>query len=400
MEKTISLEKTVCPTLDFAGVVDQLWDVVVVGAGPTGSLAARQLARAGAKVLLVDRLSFPRWKVCGCCLNGRAISILERAGVLNDVCAAGAISLTAFELRAGGRTATLSLPSGLSISRTHLDAQLVRSAIDAGAAFLPESEARLSSLTSDYREVILTRHNESISIRGKIVLVCEGLNRRLLTRTTEFHTDIDQDAYIGAGVVAPIERGTIKMGTIFMAVGRPGYVGAVMLEDESLNLAAALDSALLKNGLHLGTLAAEVLQEAGLTLPVDVEQLNWQGTVKLTRVTKPVAARRVFVLGDASGYVEPFTGEGMGWGLSSAVACVPLVLSAVKEWDDSLTEKWKLYHERQIHGRQKWCRRCGYVLKRPLMIKWLVSVVKYCPWFAAPVIKHLNAPWQQEECPS
>ena len=68
MEKTISLEKTVFPTLDFAGAVDQLWDVVVVGAGPTGSLAARQLARAGADVLLVDRLSFPRWKVCGCCL--------------------------------------------------------------------------------------------------------------------------------------------------------------------------------------------------------------------------------------------------------------------------------------------------------------------------------------------
>ena len=54
MEKTISLEKTVFPTLDFAGAVDQLWDVVVVGAGPTGSLAARQLARAGADVLLVD----------------------------------------------------------------------------------------------------------------------------------------------------------------------------------------------------------------------------------------------------------------------------------------------------------------------------------------------------------
>ena len=52
--------------------------------------------------------------------------------------------------------------------------------------------------------------------------------------------------------------------------------------------------------------------------------LNWQGTGKLTRKTSPVATGRVLVLGDASGYVEPFTGEGMGWGLSSAVACVPI----------------------------------------------------------------------------
>mgnify|MGYP000400909409 CR=1 FL=1 len=66
-----------------------------------------------------------------------------------------------------------------------------------------------------------------------------------------------------------------------------------------------------KDGDYLGTLVYQVLQEAGFTLPVDVEQLSWRGTAKLTRKTSPVAAGRVLVLGDASGYVEPFTGEGM-----------------------------------------------------------------------------------------
>jgi len=391
------LKNPISATLDCSDAARRLWDVVVVGAGPTGSLAARQLALAGAEVLLVDRMSFPRWKVCGCCLNGRAMSVLEQAGVLEDVRGAGAISLTDFELRAGRQSLTLSLPAGLSLSRTQLDALLVRNAIDAGAAFLPETEARLGSLTDDYRDVVLTRIAESVSIRGKVVLVCEGLNQRLLSRTDEFSNDVNERSFIGAGAATQLKPGMLKEGTIFMAVGRAGYVGAVLVEDGFLNLAAALNPRFLKQGQHLGMLVNRVLQEAGFALPVDVERLSWQGTAKLTRKTRPVAAGRVLVLGDAAGYVEPFTGEGMGWGLSCAMACVPIVLRGLKHWDDSLIENWKQYHQRHIQGQQKWCRRCAYVLKRPFLVKSLIGFVKYCPWIASPVIDRLNAPWPQQE---
>ena len=98
--ETASLKNPVSATLDCIDAARRFWDVVIVGAGPTGSLAARQLTLAGANVLLVDRLSFPRWKVCGCCLNGRAVSVLEQAGVLEEVRRAGAVSLTAVQLAA------------------------------------------------------------------------------------------------------------------------------------------------------------------------------------------------------------------------------------------------------------------------------------------------------------
>ena len=395
--ETVSLEVPISATLDCLDAARRLWDVVIIGAGPTGSLAARQLPLAGADVLLVDRLSFPRWKVCGCCLNGRAVSILEEAGVLEDVHAAGAIPLTTFELWSSRQSLKLSLPTSLSLSRTQLDALLVRSAINAGAAFLPDTEARLGSLSSDYREVVLTRHSKSISIRGKITLVCEGLNQRLLSRTKDFSTYVDDRSCIGAGTVTQLERGMFKEGTIFMAVGKAGYVGAVMVEGDILNLAAALNPGFLKDGEHLGTLVYQVLQEAGFTIPVQVEKLSWQGTAKLTRKTSSVAAGRVLVLGDASGYVEPFTGEGMAWGLSSSVACVPIVLAGLKRWDDSLIENWKQYYRRHIQGRQKWCRRCAYVLKRPLLLNGLMSLIKHYPRIASPIIHHLNAPWPQEK---
>ncbi|QDT98623.1 NAD(P)/FAD-dependent oxidoreductase [Gimesia aquarii] len=389
---TVSLENRISATLESQDAAQKSWDVVIIGAGPTGSLAARQLTLAGADVLLVDRQSFPRWKVCGCCLNARAVSILEQTELLEEVYAAGAVPLTEFQLRINGHSVTLPLSNSLSLSRTQLDALLIRSAISAGSNFLPEAEARLGSSTSEYQEVVLTRHTKPITIRGKIVLVCEGLNPRLLNRTPEFSNSVDEHSCIGAGAVVPLKPGTLEAGTIFMAVGRAGYVGAVLVEEETLNLAAAILPSFLKEGRPLGTIIHQILQEAGCTLPVDVERLNWQGTARLTRKTSPVADGRVLVLGDASGYVEPFTGEGMGWGLSSAIACVPIVLDGIKDGNQSVVENWIQYHQHHIQNRQRWCRRCAFVLKRPRLARGLIHVLKYCPWIATPVIHHLNQP--------
>src|SRR2546421_10223020 len=56
------------------------WDVIVVGAGLAGALAAYDLARRGLAVLMVDKAAFPRWKVCGSCLNPPAPAGLAACG--------------------------------------------------------------------------------------------------------------------------------------------------------------------------------------------------------------------------------------------------------------------------------------------------------------------------------
>ena len=63
------------------------WDAVVVGAGPAGATAARQLARQGHRVMLLDSRAFPREKVCGHALLADALACLERVGLLDEVAA-------------------------------------------------------------------------------------------------------------------------------------------------------------------------------------------------------------------------------------------------------------------------------------------------------------------------
>ena len=57
------------------------WDVAVIGAGIAGSVMARELSREGLKVLLIEKKRFPRAKVCGACLNGLALSVLDHLGL-------------------------------------------------------------------------------------------------------------------------------------------------------------------------------------------------------------------------------------------------------------------------------------------------------------------------------
>src|SRR5262249_60136413 len=81
------------------------WHALVVGAGPAGATAARELARRDLDVLLVDRATFPRWKVCGCCLNGNALATLERIGLGDLPQRYAALALTDMRLSANRREA-------------------------------------------------------------------------------------------------------------------------------------------------------------------------------------------------------------------------------------------------------------------------------------------------------
>src|ERR1700692_3155008 len=118
----------IAATVDLVEAGARSWDVIVVGAGPAGSVAARELARHGAAVLLVDKARFPRPKVCGGCLNPQALSTLSAVGLGGLGERRGAVPLSRLELAVSGLRARLS-SSGQALSRAVFDAALVEAAI-------------------------------------------------------------------------------------------------------------------------------------------------------------------------------------------------------------------------------------------------------------------------------
>jgi flavin-dependent dehydrogenase len=345
------------------------WHAVVVGAGPAGSVTARELARHGQRVLLLDKARFPRSKVCGCCLNGAAIGTLNRLGLGHVL--DGSIPLDRVKLAAGARTADVPLKRGLALSREMLDARLVEEAVRAGAEF---------------HAPVLVQHASELLSQARIVIVASGL--------TGGETEAARGSRIGAGAVlssaiAPDDYGA---NTVFMATGRGGYVGLVRVENDRLDVAAAFDTAFVKAAGGLGLAAAAILREVGWPVRADLASASWKGTPALTRSPARRASRCLFFVGDAAGYVEPFTGEGIAWAVMSAAALAPIAVRGIHRWDDGLAAEWEAAHRRIIRRRQRVCRIVARVLRSPRLSALAIHGLRLFPALARPVVSALDRP--------
>jgi 2-polyprenyl-6-methoxyphenol hydroxylase-like FAD-dependent oxidoreductase len=380
-------------SLALAEAAARSWDVIVTGAGPAGVVAARELARQGAAVLLVDKAAFPRGKVCGGCFNQRALATLHSLGLEAGLAPQGAVPLQRMRLATQGRCAEFPLPGGVALSRETFDAMLVEAATEAGVAFLPTTEARAEGCHTDHRWLTLRQGTLTVTVSTRLLLVADGLGGGVLHQEPSLHRQIEPHSRLGAGVLLSQAPESFPPGILFMACGRGGYVGAVRVEGGRLNLAAALDPAWVKSQGGLGCAALAILQAAGFPVPMDLADAPWRGTPLLTRRLLHPYAERVFVLGDAAGYVEPFTGEGMAWALASGVAVVPLAIQAVQGWREILGRRWELTHRRLVRERQRVIRIAAQVLRQPRLTAAVVSLLQYLPALATPVVRWLNQPW-------
>ena len=368
------------------------WDAIVVGAGPSGALAARQLSLAGVRVLLVEKKRFPRPKVCGACLSVAALAELRSAGLGSLVQRLGGIELKEFQLRFRGRLVRLGMVGGAAVSRTQLDAELAAAAVDAGSRFLDDTVALVETEREGVRHVRLMRQGRPALVAARVVLIAAGLGKCLVPTADLSRTRVASGSWIGAGcrlVEAPSAYGNHA---VFMAVGTGGYVGMVRVEDGSLNVAAALDPSLVRRFEAPGAAALEVLREAGAPGVLGLADAKWQGTAGLTRKTRPLAQDRLFLLGDAAGYVEPFTGEGIAWALASARAIEPLALRAIERWDARIAREWGHAHRRLVGRQQLVCRALALGLRQPWLVRLGFEIVERAPAAANAMLRHLNTP--------
>ncbi len=370
----------------------EYWDAFVAGAGPAGSTVARLLATKGLSVLLADRAVFPRDKVCGCCINGAAVDALDRTGLgglLDDL---GAHRLERLDLRGFSRRANISLPSGYAVSRRVFDAALVREAEQAGAVFRPGTVARLDREQNDgwHVELMPATDTAASTIHARVVLAADGLDGGFLRDHPRFNPISEPDSKVGLGLTIVVPQAELGVGEIRMTVGPHGYVGLVRLEDGLVDVAAAIDRKLLEDATP-EVVIRSILEREG-SLPDFKVVWGIRGTPALTRQRDVRGGRRLFLLGDAAGYVEPFTGEGIAWGLNSALRVAPLAEAASVSWSDSHLIEWERFLGREIEKRQTACRVARGVLARPWLAALTIRIIARAPVLARPVVAGLNRP--------
>ena len=335
-----------------------------------------------------------------------------------------ATPLAGVSLAAAGRVARIPLPSGGVISRETLDTHLVQQAIAAGAHWLPEvlvtaigevsgtgsTALQPSPLTITIRLQHSSPPETTLHLQAEMVVLATGLAAGVRLPTTGDLAEnprrhVAAQSRIGIGATLPPEASDLPAGELLMAVAEQGYCGLVRLEDGRIDLAAAVDKRLLAQAGSPAAAAGAIMNQGcgpgdrRVPSAASLAAATFRATPALTHAASLVVgeAGRIFRVGDAAGYVEPFTGEGIGWALASArvlAAAASAPEHAATLATAEIASRYGTLHRRLLGAHHARCRRVAWAVRRPGLVGGALRLAQCVPWAAGHVVPGLiGAGW-------
>jgi len=346
------------------------YDVLVVGAGPSGAATAYWLAEAGHRVLLVEKKRFPREKTCGDGLTPRAVRQLQDMGLAGE--------LSSFHrydgLRSIAHGITLEMswpdhpsfpPYGYVVRRRDLDEMVAGRAVKAGAAFRPATEAVEPLVDSGLVRGAVLRDadtGERSPAHARYVVVADGSNSRfgralgtardrsyplgMAVRgyfTSPHHDDPWIESHLdlrdregkhlpGYGWVFPVGDGTVNVGVGLLST----FSGW-----KTVNTSRLMDA-----------FVATAPERWGIS-PATSCGPPTGGKLPTGHSVRPLVGPTWMAVGDAAGSVNPFNGEGIAYGYETgrlAAACLDEALTgggglALQAYPRCLAEEYGLYYK-------------------------------------------------------
>jgi geranylgeranyl reductase family protein len=363
-----------------------MYDVIVCGAGPAGSVAATVLARGGARVLLLDRARFPRDKLCGDTINPGALDLLRRLGLaagFEDAALPVDGMIVTGERGVRVRCAYGAGRRGLAIVRRDLDAALARGAVAAGARFEDgvlvrgplvddrEGEARVRGV------VIAGRDGRDLRVPAPLVIAADGRRSRLalplgLTR----HPPHPRRWAIGAyfeGV-----SGMSSFGEMHVRRGR--YLGVAPVPSGLTNVCVVVPR-------REQFVPRAVLETAVAADPQLRERFAGARMMSVPSVVGPLAVdaatagvQGLLLAGDAAGFIDPMTGDGLRFAVRGGELAAEAALAAFA--GQSLAPHLHLARARRREFVAKWRfnRALRRIVDRAVTVELAGAVAAAAPW--------------------
>jgi flavin-dependent dehydrogenase len=352
-------------------------DVLIAGAGPAGSLAGTILARAGLRVLIVDRETFPRDKLCGDTLNPGAVRLLEslnlRGGPLTTARPLAGMLLSGPHAQVSARYPGGQV--GLAITRRDFDRWLLDEAIRAGARFHPGLVARqplvdvvagkplVKGLEFEERDA----SRRKLRLPASITIAADG-RRSALARALGLSSHPKRPRRWAFGVYATGVRGTTDLGEMHVRHGH--YLGIAPLAGDLVNVC------LVTGPRPEGRAPMEIINRAIAASPEIQERFADARFVTQPTVLGPLAVDvtaagvdGLLLAGDAAGFVDPMTGDGLHLAIRGAELAANEIMHVLTVGDlTGAPERLWRARARAMHGKLRFNRTLRAVVGSPAAI--------------------------------
>ena len=367
-----------------------------MGAGPAGTVAARQLAAAGARVRIVDRASFPRDKLCGDTLNPGCLAMLDRldSSVASRI-RGRALAITGMTVTGpGGAKVAADYPSGLtgaSLMRRDLDQWLLESAVAAGAQFDSGVTVNAPVLVDDrlwhsrhprhpnvVRGVRATCGGREHEIRARVVIAADGRASRLATALalSRFAKSPQRWAY---GAYFSQVDGLTAHGE--MHIRADGYVGVAPLPEAIANVCVVRSRARLTAGQEAERVVTQAIDaDSGLA-----DRFARARRISYVTVLGPLGVDSsapgcpgLLLAGDAAGFVDPMTGDGLRFAIRGGELAARAALAELESGAPAF-EQLRSWRIREFSGKWRINRSLRALVESPRALWWAARAAQAWP---------------------
>ena len=317
-------------------------DVIVVGAGPAGSTTAYYLAQAGLDVLVLEKATFPRDKICGDGLTPRAVKQLVAMGV--DIDGPGWIRNKGLRIYGGGVKIELPWPElasfpdyGLVRARTDLDEIIADRAVEAGAVIRQGTTVTGPIIDERTDRVVGAVDKDGNEYRGRLVVAADGNSARMALGIGIRKRD---DRPMGVAVrryyETPRHDDDYLESWLELWDGQrllPGYGWVFGLGNGTSNVGLGL---LNTSKSFQNTDYRSMLRRWTANMPEEWQFDEEHATGPIRGAALPMGfnrqphyARGMLLVGDAGGMINPFNGEGIDYAMESGHLAADIIVQAL-----------------------------------------------------------------------
>jgi menaquinone-9 beta-reductase len=325
----------------------EVYDVIVVGGGPAGSVMAWSLARRGVRVAVIERATFPREKVCGDFVEPGGLRILEAMDCLRALDHASPLPITSTRVYFGPHLAYRGSipyyedkhglpPYGYIVPRHELDTHLLERARTASATVYEGCSATEIRREDGLVQVGVRDGKRDFTLTSRLVVGADGTESIVaksfeLRQTDRRHISISQRAYV-EGISIEGGEATIWFDDDLF----PGYGWMFPMSGGRANVGVGiLSETCHRYGLSVPRAFAAFIEKLRIRHPgcaaIQVTGKPLGGVVKMYGGIGPNHFDGGLLIGDAGSFVDPMTGEGITQGMESALIASATVLESLEK---------------------------------------------------------------------